>query len=111
MLFMLGADGYSRRTASAAESVRRRMRAPEGDLARFQTGGGNLSCDEIGRRKNSPPFWPNQGSPQISSSGLGTVNQRRSSSAESSGAENTEASRVRREIIDDDYSTRFWPGW
>src|SRR5712691_7069660 len=106
MLFMLGADGYSSRTASADESVRKRMRAPEGDLDRFQTAGGNFSCEEAGSRKNSPPFCANQGSPQISISGLGTGSQRRSGSAGSSGTENREASKVRREIIDDDYNTR-----
>src|SRR6476660_8636068 len=104
MLAMLGADGYSRRTASVVESVRKRMRAPEGDIARFQTGFGNLSFDDSGSRKNSPAFWPNQGKPRTSSSGLGTGSHRRSTSAGSRGAANREAINVRRAIIDADYT-------
>src|SRR5437867_4171949 len=100
MLFIPGAEGYSRRTASEVESVRKRMRAPDGDIARFHTGERNFSRDETGSRKNSPPFLENQGSPSISNSGLGTESQRRSASAESSGAAKREASRVRRSIID-----------
>src|ERR1700722_2331371 len=103
MFLISGGDGYSRRTASVVESVRTRMRAPDGDFARFHTGGGNLSFEAAGSRKNSPPFCANQGSPSISSSVVGSVSHRRSCSAGSSGAARREKKIVRRAIIADDY--------
>src|ERR1700680_684568 len=106
MLFMLGGEGYSNRTASGGASVRNRTRAPDGDLARSQTGGGNFSCNAAGSRKNSPPFWPNQGRPSISSSELDGGSQRSSGTAASSGVASREVRKVRRAIIDGNYSTR-----
>src|SRR5260370_33560121 len=105
MLFMLGGEGYSSRIARVVASVRNRTRPPEGDFARFQTGGGNFSCDAAGSRKNSPPFWPNQGRPSISSSELDGGSQRSSGPAASSGVASREVRKVRRSIIDGNYST------
>src|SRR5205823_4736924 len=105
MLLMLGAEGYSSRTDSDDESVRKRMRAPDGDFARFHTAGGTLFCDEAGSRKNSPPFWANQGRPLISNSGHGRGSHRISGSDRSSGAVRSDARKALRAIIDADYST------
>src|ERR1700676_2335019 len=104
MLFILGGEGYSNRTASVVASVRNRTRAPDGDFARFQTGSGNFSCDAAGSRKNSPPFWPNQGRPSISRSELDGGSQRSSGPAGRSGVASREARKVRRAIIDGNYS-------
>src|SRR5260370_6557432 len=105
MLFRRGGDGYSSRTASAVESVRRRIRPPEGDLARFQTGAGNLSLDAAGSGKNSPSFFANQGRLSISSPSCGIASQRRSGAARSSGVARSEVRKVRRNTIGAEYET------
>src|SRR5260370_34679981 len=99
MLFMLGGEGYSSRTASVVESVRKRMRPPEGDLARFQTGAGNLSLDAAGRRENSPSFCANQGRPSISSPASGIRSPPSSGAAPSSGVAENDTRKARRGTV------------